>query len=178
MTELNMTPNRPYLVRAMYEWLCDNELTPHLIVDATYAGVLVPVQNGQNGQIVLNVVPHAVHQLEMTNDAVSFAARFGGISHDIYVPMAALLGIQARENGVGLFFDPSEYAHIAADTQATPAVEAKKPAEKVEKRKKAQAVEKPAFTLDEPTESSAITSEMRRKIAEKRRQKPTFTLVD
>lgn len=116
--ELNVTPTRPYLTRAIYEWICDNNLTPYLLVDATAAHTLVPTEYVQDGQIVLNIVPHAVHALHMSNDAITFSARFGGVSRDIYVPFAALLGIYARENGQGLFFDPSEYADIQ-----TPAVQ-------------------------------------------------------
>lgn len=110
--ELNVTPTRPYLTRAIYEWICDNNLTPYLLVDATAANAMVPTEYVQDGQIVLNIVPHAVHALHMSNDAITFSARFGGVSRDIYVPFAALLGIYARENGQGLFFDPSEYADI------------------------------------------------------------------
>ncbi|WP_407410228.1 ClpXP protease specificity-enhancing factor [Acinetobacter sp.] len=113
--ELNLTPTRPYLARAIYEWICDNNLTPYLLVDATAANTSVPSEHVQDGQIVLNIVPHAVHALHMSNDAISFSARFGGISRDIYVPFAALLGIYARENGQGLFFDPSEYADIQTE---------------------------------------------------------------
>ncbi|MEG0032506.1 ClpXP protease specificity-enhancing factor [Acinetobacter sp.] len=107
--ELNLTPTRPYLARAIYEWICDNQLTPHLLVDATQPNTLVPEQFIQDGQIVLNIVPHAVHALHMSNDAIAFSARFGGVSRDIYVPLNAVIGIYARENGQGLFFDPSEY---------------------------------------------------------------------
>lgn len=113
--ELNVTPTRPYLTRAIYEWICDNNLTPYLLVDATAANAMVPTEYVQDGQIVLNIVPHAVHALHMSNDAITFSARFGGVSRDIYVPFAALLGIYARENGQGLFFDPSEYADIQTE---------------------------------------------------------------
>ena len=88
--ELNLTPTRPYLARAIYEWICDNHLTPYLLVDATAANTSVPTEHVQDGQIVLNIVPHAVHALHMSNDAISFSARFGGVSRDIYVPFAAL----------------------------------------------------------------------------------------
>lgn len=70
------------------------------------------------GQIILNIVPHAVHALHMSNDAITFSARFGGVSRDIYVPMAAVLGIYARENGQGLFFDPNEYEHTQTEEDA------------------------------------------------------------
>lgn len=110
--EINLSPTRPYLARAIYEWICDNNLTPYLLVDATQPNTRVPEQFIQDGQIVLNIVPHAVHQLHMSNDAITFSARFGGVSRDIYVPLYAVLGIYARENGQGLFFDPSEYENI------------------------------------------------------------------
>ena len=110
--ELNLTPTRPYLARAIYEWICDNNLTPYLLVDATQPNTMVPEQFIQDGQIVLNIVPHAVHKLHMSNNAITFSARFGGVSRDIYVPLNAVLGIYARENGQGLFFDPNEYEGI------------------------------------------------------------------
>ncbi|MDY6524199.1 ClpXP protease specificity-enhancing factor [Acinetobacter faecalis] len=117
-SELNVTPTRPYLTRAMYEWICDNNLTPHLLVDATQPNTLVPEQFVQDGQIVLNTAPHAVHALNMSNDVISFSARFGGVSRDLYIPFQALMGIYARENGQGLFFDASEYDHINNDQDA------------------------------------------------------------
>ncbi|MFU9047372.1 ClpXP protease specificity-enhancing factor [Acinetobacter tibetensis] len=110
--ETNLSPTRPYLARAIYEWICDNNLTPYLLVDATQPNTMVPEQFIQDGQIVLNIVPHAVHQLHMSNDAITFSARFGGVSRDIYVPLYAVLGIYARENGQGLFFDPNEYENV------------------------------------------------------------------
>jgi stringent starvation protein B len=110
--ELNLTPTRPYLARAIYEWICDNNLTPHLLVDATQPNTLVSEQFIQDGQIVLNIAPHAVHKLNMSNDAITFSARFGGVSRDIYVPLNAVMGIYARENSQGLFFDPNEYQDI------------------------------------------------------------------
>lgn len=119
MTEqpLLTTPTRPYLARAIYEWICDNQLTPYLLVDATRPYTDVPQQFVKDGQIVLNIVPHAVHQFHMGNDAITFSARFSGASKDIYVPMDAVLGIYARENGQGLFFDPSEYDSTSAQQE-------------------------------------------------------------
>lgn len=110
--EINLSPTRPYMARAIYEGICDNQLTPYLLVDATQPYTSVPEQFVKDGQIVLNIAPHAVHQFQMSNDAVSFSARFGGVARDIYVPISALLGIYARENGQGLFFDPDEYANV------------------------------------------------------------------
>jgi len=113
--ELNLPPTRPYLTRAIYEWVCDNNLTPYLLVDATKPYTDVPSQFVQDGQIVLNIVPHAVHMLNISNEAITFSARFSGVSRDIYVPMNAVLGLYARENGQGLFFDPDEYVNVQVD---------------------------------------------------------------
>ena len=106
--ELKMTPNRPYLLRAFYEWIVDNNLTPYLVVDATMAGVKVPTQHVQNGQIVLNINPSAVGNLLLGNDAVTFNARFGGSPFALYIPQRAVLAIYARENGAGTMFTPEE----------------------------------------------------------------------
>lgn len=103
-----MTPRRPYLVRAFYEWLVDNDLTPHLVVEATLPGVRVPVEFIQDGQIILNVAPRAVGNLEMSNDAITFNARFSGRPHLVIVPMYAVQAIYARENGAGTMFEPED----------------------------------------------------------------------
>jgi stringent starvation protein B len=108
-TPLSVTPTRPYLVRAIYEWINDNALTPYLLINAEENGVFVPQQYIKDGQIVLNIAPHAVQQLLMDNDSVGFSARFGGVSQQVYVPIRAIMGLYARENGQGLFFDASEY---------------------------------------------------------------------
>ncbi|MBO1519280.1 ClpXP protease specificity-enhancing factor [Oceanisphaera pacifica] len=102
----NLTPSRPYLLRAFYEWLLDNELTPHLLVNAELPHTLIPQQYVNDGQIVLNIAPQAVVNLQMDNEAVTFSARFGGSPFQVYVPMAAVVSIQARENGAGTFFPP------------------------------------------------------------------------
>jgi stringent starvation protein B len=98
-----MTPSRPYLLRAFYDWLLDNELTPHLLVNAEVPHTMVPRQYVKDGQIVLSIAPQAVVGLQMDNEAVSFSARFGGSPFQVYIPMAAIVAIQARENGAGTF---------------------------------------------------------------------------
>ena len=133
--ELNLTPTRPYLARAIYEWICDNNLTPHLLVDATQPNTMVPEQFIQDGQIVLNLAPHAVHKLNMSNNTITFSARFGGVSRDIYVPINALLGIYAKENGQGLFFDPDEYANVQTDEDALESKVAETEEQSVTKKK-------------------------------------------
>jgi stringent starvation protein B len=103
-----MTPRRPYMLRAFYEWLVDNDLTPHLVVDATMSGVRVPQEFIQDGQIILNIAPRAVGNLELGNDAVTFSARFSGRPHSVIAPLYAVQAIYARENGAGTMFDPEE----------------------------------------------------------------------
>ncbi|AOV97934.1 ClpXP protease specificity-enhancing factor [Edwardsiella hoshinae] len=101
-----MSPRRPFLLRAFYDWLLDNQLTPHLVVDVNCAGVMVPMEYARDGQIVLNIAPRAVGALELADDAVRFNARFGGVPRQVYVPMAAVMAIYARENGAGTMFEP------------------------------------------------------------------------
>lgn len=100
-----MNSSRPYLLRALYEWIVDNDCTPHLLVNTEHPGVRVPAGYAQDGQIVLNVSPSAVRSLHMDNDAVSFEGRFGGVPHTLFVPAAAVLAIYARENGQGMVFE-------------------------------------------------------------------------
>lgn len=97
-----MTSNRPYLLRAVHEWICDNGLTPHIVVDASQPGVRVPPQAIHEGRVVLNLAPRAVTRLEIGNDAITFMARFGGVSQAVSVPVAAVQAIYARENGQGM----------------------------------------------------------------------------
>lgn len=103
-----MNSSRPYIIRAIYEWIVDNDCTPHLLVDVDVEGVDVPQAYVTDGQIVLNISPSAVVGLEMGNDLILFNGRFGGVATDIVVPIKAILGIYARENGQGMVFDASE----------------------------------------------------------------------
>lgn len=103
-----MTPRRPYMLRAFYDWLVDNDLTPHLVVAATLPGVRVPDEFVQDGQIILNIAPRAVGNLELGNEAITFNARFGGRPHSVIVPLYAVQAIYARENGAGTMFEPED----------------------------------------------------------------------
>ncbi|MBU1621329.1 MAG: ClpXP protease specificity-enhancing factor [Gammaproteobacteria bacterium] len=105
---MDMTPNKPYLIRAFYEWIVDNNLTPYLVVNASIQGCKVPTQHIQNGQIVLNILPSAVGNMLMGNDVITFNARFGGKPFALTVPIKAVLAIYARENGAGTMFDAEE----------------------------------------------------------------------
>ena len=102
-----MTSNRPYLLRAIYDWISDNDLTPYVLVDAGVAGVRVPPQVIQNGQVVLNLATRAVANLDLGNDWISFQARFSGVSQTIQIPVQAVLALYAQENGQGMMF-PAE----------------------------------------------------------------------
>ena len=99
-----MTSNRPYLLRALYEWISDNALTPHILVDASFKDVVVPEQAVQQGKVVLNVSASATTQLELGNEYIQFNARFTGQPHRIVIPMNAVIAIYARENGQGMMF--------------------------------------------------------------------------
>ncbi|ARU92500.1 ClpXP protease specificity-enhancing factor [Tatumella citrea] len=113
-----MTARRPYLLRAFYDWLLDNDLTPHLVVDINLPGVMVPLEYARDGQIVLNIAPRAVGNLELTNEEVHFNARFGGVPRQVVVPMVAVMAIYARENGAGTMFEPEPaYEQLAGDNE-------------------------------------------------------------
>jgi stringent starvation protein B len=110
-----LKPRRPYLLRALHEWISDSGETPHIVVDAGGEGVTVPRQYVKDGKIVLNVSFTATQMLKLGNDFVSFEARFGGVGFAVNVPVKSILGIYARETGQGMIFpegdadpDPSD----------------------------------------------------------------------
>lgn len=100
-----MTSSRPYLIRALYQWIVDNGLTPYILVDALVEGVDVPAQYIQDDKVVLNIAPMAVQGLTLGDDVISFSARFSGQSVNLLVPTNAVLAIYARENGQGMMFN-------------------------------------------------------------------------
>ncbi|MGO1757175.1 MAG: ClpXP protease specificity-enhancing factor [Psychrobacter sp.] len=126
---LSITPTRPYMVRALYQWIEDNALTPYLMVDATAENIQVPTEHIQDGRIVLNVASRATGNMSMENDYIHFSARFGGVSQEIWVPLSAVMGIYAKENQQGMFFDPKEYDNYQPeeDVVATPKQGSKSP---------------------------------------------------
>lgn len=133
-----MTPSRPYLLRAIYEWLLDNQLTPYIMVDATQPEVAVPTRYIDDGKIILNIEPQAVGTFRMGNDAVEFDAKFSGVPYHIFIPVPAIKAIYAYENGRGMVFPeeeteqtppPSTPAAPSATTQ--PAVKKGKPELKI-----------------------------------------------
>lgn len=103
-----MTPSRPYLLRALYDWILDNGLTPYILVDAERDNIQVPEQFVENGKIVFNISPTAVRNLELGNDWVLLDARFSGTPMQVSVPTMAVLAIYARENGKGMVFTDEE----------------------------------------------------------------------
>ncbi len=115
-----MTPSRPYLLRALYDWISDNGLTPHIVVDANYPGVEVPSFAVRDGKVVLNIALRAVDQLELGDERLRFLARFGGVSHAVSIPTAAVTAIYARENGVGMVFPEDEAARPEAGSAPDP----------------------------------------------------------
>ena len=100
----SMTSNRPYLLRAMFDWIVDNDLTPYLLVNAEFPGVEVPQEHVNGGRIVLNISPKASRGLHLENDRIVFTARFSGLATQIFVNPAAVLAIYAKENGRGMEF--------------------------------------------------------------------------
>ena len=115
MAERDISSKRPYLLRAMHEWMSDNGLTPHIVVDARREGVAVPAQHVDNGKIILNVSYEATEGLDLGNDRLAFSARFGGVSQVVTVPTDAVLGIYARESGEGMIFAEEDAAQAASE---------------------------------------------------------------
>ena len=115
-----MTTNRPYLLRALYEWITDNGMTPHVLVDAEVEGVDVPDHAIQKGKVVLNIADGAAEHLVLDNQTIDFKARFSGKPYQISVPMDAVVAIYARENGQGMMFAQDEPTPPPVDGSDTP----------------------------------------------------------
>jgi stringent starvation protein B len=114
-----MSSNRPYLLRALYEWIGDNQMTPHLLVDAGREGVQVPASAVKDGRVVLNVAARAVSQLDLGNREIRFLARFGGVSQTVIVPVSAVLAIYAQETGQGMML-PDDGGALAPESPEDP----------------------------------------------------------
>jgi stringent starvation protein B len=140
MPTLQVTSRRPYLLRAMHEWITDNHQTPHMVVDATVTDVEVPRQFVQDGKIILNISYSATNGLVLGNDKISFRARFGGATCNVQVPVNAILGIYSRETGQGMILSeidatvpPPAPTAPSSPTGGAPAKESKRPSLKVVK---------------------------------------------
>lgn len=103
-----MTSLKPYLIRSIYEWIIDNGMTPHLLIDAEHSDAILPVDFIENGKIILNIRPEAVQNLSLGNEEIQFNARFSGNPLQISVPTIAVNAIYAKENGKGMVFDDQE----------------------------------------------------------------------
>lgn len=125
-----MKARRPYLLRAIHEWITDSLCTPHIVVDANVAGVEVPRQYVKDGKIVLNIGWNATANLRLGNDEVSFSGRFGGVSMSVRIPLAAVLAIYARETGQGMIFTEDDVdAPAETGPAAAPAAVPSRPAD-------------------------------------------------
>lgn len=124
-----MTSSRPYLLRAVYEWIADNDMTPFVVVNANFPGVSVPNEHVEDGKIILNVSETAVRKLIVSNEAMEFDARFSGVVYRIYAPIAAISAIYARENGRGIIFEDDDSA-VSEGGSASPPASSKAPAKK------------------------------------------------
>lgn len=109
-----MNSQRPYLVRAIHEWICDNDETPLLLVDTTRHGVVVPPSMVKDGRIVLNVSPQATEDLQLGNELIAFSARFGGVPESVELPVSAVLAVYSRESQHGMLFAAGEDGEIAS----------------------------------------------------------------
>lgn len=134
-----MTSNRPYLIRAIYDWIVDNDLTPYLLVNAEFPGVEVPQEHVDGGRIVLNISPKACRGLHMENDRILFTARFSGLATQIFVNPAAVLAIYAKENGRGMEFGEEYDGSAPPPSSPTPEKKIRsKPALKLVKKEDMQ----------------------------------------
>ena len=104
MTPITMSSSKPYLLRALYDWIVDNEMTPYVVIDANYNSVQVPQDFVDDGRIILNISPVACRGLHIENDRIVFTARFSGIAQQIFAPPAAIMAIYAKETGRGMVF--------------------------------------------------------------------------
>lgn len=121
-----MTSNKPYLIRAFYDWIVDNELTPYILVNTSYPSVQVPSEHIVDARIVLNISPAATRGLLLENDRIVFTARFSGKTEQIFVPPSAVLEIYAKENGRGIAFEPEDEPPPPATTSDTETASAMK----------------------------------------------------
>jgi len=117
---MQMTSSRPYLIRAMYQWIADNGMTPHLLVDVSVDGVRVPEQHIQNGKIILNIAPMAINGLVLGDTEITFSARFSGQPMGLLIPIEAVLAVYAKENGQGMMFSEDDGAISSPDSDDKP----------------------------------------------------------
>jgi len=117
-----MTSQKPYLIRAIYEWLLDNQLTPYLLVNTLIDEVKVPEEYINEDKIVLNIAPDAVQHFQADNDWISFSARFSGRPMELFIPIDAIQGIYGKENNEGMFFTDEDTPPSPTSPKKVPAV--------------------------------------------------------
>ncbi len=115
-----MTSLKPYLIRSIYDWIIDNSMTPHLLIDAEHSDAILPVGFIENGKIVLNIRPEAVQNLSLGNEEIQFNTRFSGQSMQIIAPIVAVKALYAKENGKGMVFDDPENSGDIPPPENTP----------------------------------------------------------
>ncbi len=170
--DMRTTPCRPYLVRALYDWILDNELTPQITVNVNCPNVELPLQYAQNGVIVLNISPVAVRDLVMDNDGLSFGARFSGVSHEVYIPMYAVTAIYPRERpDLGMCLFPEQAYDEMFSSEAKPKSKLSAVDDTETKTSPLEVVESSNATGEAKTETEAKPDNATRK-------KPTFEIVE
>ncbi len=150
-----MTSHRPYLLRALYEWIADNGMTPHVLVDASVPGVRVPRHAVKDGRIVLNIAERAVAKLELGNEVLRFTARFAGVSQVVNVPLPAVIAVYARETGQGMALPDDPHAATAAIASGPVAVDADDTADSVVQAESPDIDQSPTPDDDGPHRPSA-----------------------
>lgn len=138
-----MNSSKPYLIRAMYDWIVDNELTPYIVINTTQASVQVPEEYIEDDRIVLNVSPDACRGLHITNDRIVFSARFSGVATQVFTPPSAVLAIYAKENGRGMVFGEEDKGDGEGDGDSEPP----KPSRAVDEKTSQKSAKKPKLTV-------------------------------
>ncbi|MHC5225923.1 ClpXP protease specificity-enhancing factor [Ignatzschineria sp. LJL83] len=167
-----MTSNKPYFIRALYEWILDNNCTPYIVVDATLPFVEVPEQFISEGKIILNILPSATQHLDLGDDWVTFSARFSGIAQEINIPIGAIIAIYAQENGEGMGFEtealPLDYFEETI---------LKVPSKTSSKKTHLDVIETVEAFEDNTEKSVVDTSNTTKKSSDKKGKKPTLTII-
>ena len=108
MPDSQMTSSKPYMIRAIYEWIVDNHKIPYIVVNSNSDNIKIPMQYAENGRIILNISPNAAAKLQMDNDVITFSARFSGAPMNVVIPTSAVLAIYAKETGAGMVFEEED----------------------------------------------------------------------
>lgn len=176
-----MTSNKPYFIRALYEWILDNNCTPYIVVDATLPFVEVPEQFISEGKIILNILPSATHNLYLGDDWITFSARFSGVSQEINVPMGAVAAIYAQENGEGMGFEtealPNDYFEETIIKVPSLTTTHKPQLNVVDSESTATMTEDSSKTDTEKTAAKKPKHATPSKDEDKKTKKPTLTII-